>query len=386
MCKIISIGKCSIKILYLLALTISQIMSEFYQIFFERSRFIHPFFVIWMMFFGESLIFFLYLIQRALMKEEQSNSSKFEMIPGTKKIKIVLILVGLAMCDFSITICMRLFNSSEVNTYEIIFNALFFGFAIYLCIYMLKYQLYKHHYFGIGVYFIGLILYTLVNIFYYVEKPLTASTEQTCPVWIIIIAMIAVQFLSSTQECTEKYLMDKEYISPFVVISLEGISGFIIVSGLIPILSLIPCNPTYLICNEYVSASFKAIFKEIYERSNVIWIIIFLIISAFVLNSFRLLTNQHFSPLHINLSYTFTHFFMFFFQAFVYDVIKNPSPVKISLLIFANLIMLFGVLIFLEIIVLNFWNLNTNTKEQIERRKTMDYKEIIESTENIIIS
>ena len=43
---------------------------------------------------------------------------------------------------------------------------------------MLKYQFYKHYYyFGTGVYFIGLILYTLVNILYEVKKPPSNATH-----------------------------------------------------------------------------------------------------------------------------------------------------------------------------------------------------------------
>ena len=41
--------------------------------------------------------------------------------------------------------------------------------------------------------------------------------------------------------------------------------------------------------------------------------------------------------------------------------------------------MIFGVLIFLEIIILHFWGLSHNTKEQIEHRKSIDYNEILET-------
>lgn len=192
------------------------------------------------------------------------------------------------------------------------------------------------------------------------------------------IVLIISQFLSSTQECTEKYLIDKEYISPFIVISLEGISGLAIVSGLIPRMSLISCSTSYIMCNEgKVSSSFGAIFKDIFEQEYVLWIIIFSTICSFSLNSFRLLINQHFSPLHLSLTYTFISFFMFFFKVFVFKLFKTIDTLKIILLLIPSFIMVFSVLIFLEIIVLNFWGLNTNTKKQIDMRKSIEYQEIM---------
>ena len=59
--------------------------------------------------------------------------------------------------------------------------------------------------------------------------------------------------------------MDKKYISPFVVISLEGISGLIIVSVLIPIMSMVQCNSSFFICKGTFSESFKIIFENMFE-------------------------------------------------------------------------------------------------------------------------
>lgn len=109
MAKIFSFGKCSIKMLYLFALTLSQIMREFCGIILENKQkiFTHPFFLVWIMFLGESLIFFLFLIQKCLMKNQQDKSSGLEILPKNKKIKTILILIGLSLCDFCTSICMN---------------------------------------------------------------------------------------------------------------------------------------------------------------------------------------------------------------------------------------------------------------------------------------
>ena len=66
-------------------------------------------------------------------------------------------------------------------------------------------------------------------------------------------------------------IFNKEYISPFIAISLEGISGFVIVSGLIPSMSLISCSTSYIMCNEEkVSSSFNTIFKDIFEQEYIL--------------------------------------------------------------------------------------------------------------------
>ena len=120
----------------------------------------------WVMFFAESLIFFVYLFQRYLVENQSPNSSGYEILPGKNKIKTILIIVCLSICDFSSSIINELLNTSYVDLYQIIFKALYFGFIICLCIWMLKYKFYRHHYLGIGIYFIGLIWYTLVDYCY----------------------------------------------------------------------------------------------------------------------------------------------------------------------------------------------------------------------------
>ena len=59
------------------------------------------------------------------MKNQQDKSSGLEILPKNKKIKTILILVGLSLCDFCTSICMKLLNSKGVEAYEILFDAFF---------------------------------------------------------------------------------------------------------------------------------------------------------------------------------------------------------------------------------------------------------------------
>lgn len=344
----------------------------------------HPFFLMLIMFFAESLIFFLYLIQRHLTKIQKTNSSGYEIIPGKQKIKKLFIIIGLGVCDLSTSMVSDLLNSSNVASYTIIFKAMYFFFTTCLSIYMLKYQFYRHHYLGIGIYFIGLVWYTLVDLLYDMRTSSSIETSKTnsTPVWLVIIIMVVTQFLGSLGECSEKYLMDKMYISPFAVISIEGISGFILVLILIPVMSLVQCNTTFFKCKGTFSASFYTIFSEISWNQAIVYIIIYMIIILFFLNTFKSLANQHYSPLHRNLSNTFSTFFHFFFNVFYYKTINNTVG-YIILLICGHLFMILGVLIYLEIIILNFCGLNHNTKAQIDIRESKDYEEVIEIIDTI---
>lgn len=154
MTKIFSIEKCSFKMVYIVLLTVCTIMSSCGMIFCDLNNFEHPFFSMWVMFFSESLIICVYLFQRYVLEEKKPNSSEYDMLPGKNKIKTILIIVCLSICDFSSSIINELLNTSYIGSHQIIYKALFFGFTIYLCIHMLKYHFYRHHYLGIGIYFI----------------------------------------------------------------------------------------------------------------------------------------------------------------------------------------------------------------------------------------
>ena len=108
--------------------------------------------------------------------------------------------------------------------------------------------------------------------------------------------------------------MDKKYISPFVVISLEGISGLIIVSVLIPIMSMVQCNSSFFICKGTFSESFKIIFENMFESSTITWLMIYMVFVLIFFNVFRLLTNQQFSSLHRSFTNTFYSFILLFFS------------------------------------------------------------------------
>lgn len=378
MTKIISIGKWSFKMIYIILLAICQIMSSCGVMLFSNNGFKFPIFQMLVMFFAESLIFFVYLFQRYLVKDKKST--EYEILPGNQKIKTIFIIVCLSICDASTSIINEILYTSEIDSYQIIFKALFFVFTIYLCIYMLKFQFYRHHYLGIVIYFIGLICYTLVDYLYKDEEKKEnddeTKTKSSTQVWVIIIIMVVTQFLGSLLNCTEKYLIDKKYINPFVIISFEGISGCIIMSILIPVLSLIPSNNGFFDYVDNANASFQTIFGGI--SSTIAWIIIYTIIVLFFLNIFRLLVNQHFLPLHQSICNSFSIFINYLFKAFAFNMVKNVKAGKVVLLISADLLMIFGVLLFLEIITLNFCGLSDNTKEQIDLRNSVDYNEIRE--------
>ena len=64
---------------------------------------------------------------------------------------------------------------------------------------------------------------------------------------------------------------------------------------------------------------------------------------------------------------------------------EHISASKKVWIIFSNLFKIIGILIFLEIIILNFLGLARNTTEQINIREYDDYKELIESIDSILI-
>ena len=207
--------------------------------------------------------------------------------------------------------------------------------------FLLKMKLYIHHY-------IGLIIFLILSIGIDLLCDLTIFK----PNIFFIIIYILHQIFDSFYITYEKYMMDKLGYSPYMVVFSVGFIFLFFGTGCVFILS-------------FTSAGNKIESFEVYFDKNdykeVILHMIYLIVFRFFINILKILTVYYYSPIHTFASYIVIKMFNLLLN-------KHAKYKYYSLILFVFQIL--GLLIFLEIIELNIWKLDRNTKRNVERRES----------------
>ena len=163
--------------------------------------------------------------------------------------------------------------------------------ATALTIGILHYKYYRHHWFGLSIICIGLIFFTIHNLFLNWNQ-LTieiGNTEGNSPSSILLNIVLSYLWVSF-QEVLEKYLMEKMMISPFIVCGLQGVGGVILMLILFPI--VFGCKINGLTFEAF--CNFFSILGE--ECIGMIKYYIILLFAFCSFNTLRLMNNFHYYP------------------------------------------------------------------------------------------
>ena len=337
--------------------------------------FIHKLFITYIMFFSESLAIVLYFIQRK--RTFGASRQKMEMIPGKFKDKfIVFLLITLVFAVDCISTFVQIYLSDSVlSFFDMILRGVTLFLATLLSMKILHYKYYRHHWFGFLILLIGLIIIT-TNTVYFNYKTISSQS-----IWNISVNICISYIWSACQEVNEKYIMDVKYVSPFAVVGLEGIGGLVSMTIIYPILAVFNKEFDFDHLKDYMK-----FMKFIFCKNPCIWIYyIILIISISAFNTYKVLTIHHFYPTYNGLSDVlgdFIYWIVFYILDKYFKIqISNTDKIKSSFFIniISYLIMTLGIIIYLEIVQINCFGLNTNTREQIKRRTSIDiYQNIFE--------
>ena len=186
-----------------------------------------------------------------------------------------------------------------------------------------------------------------------------------------------------------KVFMDLKFISHRTLLMFYGVTGTILCLIIGLITTFFPCpnnyaNETY-VCkvkfDEKIYYDNMYSYYESYKNILVRLIIIVLGIVSFFSNKFfYTLIIKSFSPIHVIFSFPMQFFiektFLLIFTAifFVKDLFKTKEQLKKFLLDESgDIASILGFLIYLEIIELNFCNLNFNLKKNIAYRSELEY-------------
>ena len=242
------------------------------------------------------------------------------------------------------------FKKEDTGVYEPIIKSEFLkmGLEMILIIilskYILNYKFFKHHIIAI-IFFIFFGIICDIAITQYKDMYNMGVYN-----FIDILVIIG----NSIYYICIKYLMEKLLLQYWNIALASGLFYFVL-----GVLFL-----SFILTNKSSSIEFVKSFYNSIENGNLLLLIIkqiLIIIIQFFNFTFILLTSYYFEPCFILISYQFSKFF--------HVIVETPE--KAYCIIFL-LFQLFCLMILLEIIELNFWNLNKNTRRNIEERGLLD--------------
>ena len=223
---------------------------------------------------------------------------------------------------------------------------------------LLKTRLYVHHYIGLLIFIIfslGIDILVGMNIF----KP-----------GALFFFIYCIYLLFDSIYITyEKYMMDKLYYSPFSVVFAVGFIFIITPTIFVILISIYGNNEKFK--EKYKIESFDDYFKA-HDYKKIIIHVVYLTCFRYVLNILKILTIYYFTPNHIYTTYIVIKL--------VDYLIKKEDPIRFfSIILF--IFQFLGLLIYLEIIELNFLKLNKNTIRNIKEREIIEDENLLNDNE-----
>ena len=332
------------------------------------------------MFLGESLIMFLFLIiQKRASRKKIKHKNLISIIPGhtfQEKLKLGLTVIPVFLIDVILSTCSNYLISQNSVSLDQLNKMILIIINIPLSSHFFNSNYYKHHYFGLIVTGIGLITYTVNSIMSI--KP-EDDYGQPRNIWFEIIAALVTTAATAFHNVWEKKLMDKDYFNPYSLIGLQGIYGMIFSLIVLGILNCFKWDKPFFcdverIDNKYVPIydtcqSFKSL-NKLFTSTNNVWVItVFYILGFTGFNTFRMLTNQNFSTTHRCISDCFGAFLIWIFKLIIDNVYgKENNTYDIIFGAVSYPFIIFGVVVFLEFVILKICNLNSETSDMISYR------------------
>ena len=365
--KLITLGECDKNLIYPLFGGISKFIVNLILYFFPDGAELnkHPFMLGINAGFGMSLAVFPYIYlerySESHKKEKQIKNKSLEEIkkrnnPKIKKEKYLIIFLC-ALMDFVQKVLVFIFHYSITNNIWI-FNIVFLNVFTYM---LYKTPIYKHHLLSMGIMILFGIGLNVVNLYSMKKEDLS-----------ILFLSMFIEIIYSMAIVLAKYGMDYKFCSPFEITFYEGIFAlifniiFLIISTNVPLDKNFKYN-NLLKVSEYKGKKYIDNFYTYTEHLDFIEILLFIVtmIGRVLFNLFSHITIKNFTSSHVILLLIMGEISLDWAE-------KKTSDVLITAGIF--IVELFMLLVFCELIELNFCGLEENTKRNIkERAKLAQY-------------
>ena len=327
-----------------------------------------------LMFLGEFFSgIILYIYQKRSLKKKNAikmpNASTI-FINKTKKIKnidsmfkILLLIFFISYFDFIQFILYTYYipkNPYSSSSLESRLGGVLTIISALLCYYILKIPIYKHQIFSVVIIAICLVI-IIVSEFYFQDINVFITYKDF---GITILLIFFVHFFNTFFDTTEKYIIEYNYIHHFIILSLQGLFGFIITF-------------VYSYFNNSYIEELKNIYLECSQVEFAFYIILLFI--YFIIcggrNVFRIITNKLYSPMTISLIDYFLNPIYFLVNYLEGDFVsggeQNFFYFLINLII--SIIIFFCGCIYNEIFIIFLFGLEKDTHDQVVFRSLRNY-------------
>ena len=324
-----------------------------------------------LMFLGELIGGYLvYRYQRAFIKNSNKKAKKIKLV----HFSIVIEENKMARADGLIKISFLVIMTAFFDFFEFILSTYYIdkihkisgslqlrlGGVLILASsllywHLLKFQIYKHHIFSLIIFSICIIILIISEYFFQEFDGIITSKDLSLAILFSVISYISLTF----DDVIEKYLIEFDFLNPFIILFRQGIIGiiFTIICALIE-------NP------------FKGL-KDVYENNSIgmfiLFIFLLLLYSIFgaLKNIYRMPTIMLFTPMNKNLADIIINpIYIVYYFIEGNDFSKNGE--RNYLYFFTNLILLiiFNIcgLIFNEFLILFCCGLDHDTYKSITER------------------
>ena len=369
--RLISLGKCDKHLIYPLIGGISNLITNSILHYFENNVILnkHPFMKGINAGLGMSLAIIPYIYNIKILKQKKREKILYNIKILQRKNKTnglsikfekYIILLLCAFLDFIQKILVFLFHYS-LNGNTWVFNIIFLNVFTSM---LSKNKLYKHQYLSSGIMVLCGIGINIVNLY-----PMELNFLP-----LLILSML-IEIIYTLAITLAKYGMDYKFCSPFEITFYEGFLAFIfniiflIISTNIPLADDFKYNSLFTI-TEYKGKKYLDNFYAYFDKLNIIEVSLFIVsmIGRLLFNLFSHITIKYFTSSHVFLILIMGEISSLDFRD------KNKEKIIFSIIIF--IIEFLMILIFCEIIELNFCGLEKNTKKNIlERTKLAEYQD-----------
>ena len=358
-CKIITLGRVNKSIFIILlggVVYTGLLFVEQQSIIFDGEKNVHPIIYSIMNSLSLCLSFILIIIyyyktrrqNKDILVVRQYTLGERESIPNLHPIsrteKFLWILLA-SVIDFFCLIFSSIFwvtSDSYLSTLQI--NIIPMAIFSYL---ILKMKLYKHHYLCI----IAVIIKSIIcSIMFGTFNNIQSFTKEILPLIVTFITDI----VSCLTYVMYKYFMVIKYINPYKIMFCRGI-----IESILSIITLVITSNKFKHIDDFSVFKEKANAKEIFIL--IAWVIIYFL---YMLIFFK--TIEIFNPFYLYFSIILSEYIVFFIS------IEDYAIWQIICSILLMLLCTFMILVFVEIIELNFCGLSKMTKENIELRARLD--------------
>ena len=301
------------------------------------------------------------------MSQEQENKKKKKNPP----VPTNLIFAITASCDLLAT-TINTFGLTYLTTS--MFQMMRGLELFFVCLWskvILKNPIYSHQYLGVGTLIFGLSLVGLNSLLY-------NNTQVAKNPAVGMILLSTSQFFSSTEYIFQEKFIKHYDVHPFQLVGFEGLWGVCMYSILLVIFQFVSCNDWSETLREgicftndedesYIEDSIFA-FQQMWDNIALLIVYIFYVVSIALYNIVGInLTKLVSSTARAVVDTVRTVFIWLFFLFF--SPVEGTKEDFYIIQFVGFMFLVIGTLIYNEILVLPFWGLDKNTRDNMAKRK-----------------